>query len=258
MTIKSIEETVEQTKCEKCGQDLFIVSPDGKKFKCLCKCQKEAMLQAELDIQRKQHDYQVAQKKTCSLLGKRYANATFETAQIDANNEQAYKIAQSYCDKYKEMLDKGFGFYVCGPVGTGKTHLLACVCNFLTERLQDCAFTNFMNICNEIKQTYNSSASTENVLDKYSKMPFLFIDDLGKESYKKANGDAGWLDEQLFLILNNRYNNMLPTFFSSNYDIEEFVTEFGFDNAIIDRIKAMATRIINLKGENRRNGNVFE
>ena len=238
--------------CEKCGQNRFIISPDGIKVKCLCKCQKEELEQKELLEQKMQHDIMVKEKRTCSLLGKRYANASFETAELDENNKTAYSVAKSYCEKYKDMLDKGYGFYIHGPVGTGKTHLIACVCNYLTDKLQDCAFTNFMNITNDIKKSYSSTESTESVLDKYSKVPFLFIDDLGKESYRKANGDGAWLEEQLFLILNNRYNNMLPTFFSSNYSIEEFSSSFGFDNAIVDRIKAMATKTLNLKGKNRR------
>ena len=240
--------------CEKCGQNKFIVSPDGIMVKCLCRCEIEAEKAADLAEKKRQHDLVLSQKRTCSLLGKRYANATFDTVELDENNKLAYSVAKSYCDKYKEMLDNGYGFYVSGPVGTGKTHLLACVCNFLIEHLQDCAFTNLMNICNDIKRTYNTSESSESVIDKYSKVDFLFIDDLGKESYRKVNGDSGWLDEHIFLILNNRYNNMLPTFFSSNYSIEEFAKEFGFDNAIVDRIMAMATKKLTLKGKNRRIG----
>ena len=236
--------------CNNCGQPRYCVLDENTIVRAVCKCQSEERDKKAREQELAQLKDKIATKRQQSLLGKRYADATFETADINSQNEKAYGIARSYAEKYKDMLDKGYGFYVYGAMGTGKTHLTACVCNYLTDHLQNCIFTNFMNIMNDIRRAYGnvSPISPDGVIDKYSNIPFLFIDDLGKESYKKLSGDVGWLDEQLFNILNNRYNNMLPTIFSSNYAIDELSSTFGFDPALVDRISAMATRTIHLQG----------
>lgn len=240
--------------CNNCGGLRYCVLDEHTVVRAACKCMSEKIEKEEQEERLSQLKGQIVTKRQQSLLGKRYADATFETADINTKNKKAYEIAKSYAEKYKDMLEKGYGFYVYGEIGTGKTHLTACVCNYLTDHLQNCIFTNFMNIMNDIRKTYGreTAYSTDNIIDKYSNVPFLFIDDLGKESYKKLSGDIGWLDEQLFNILNNRYNNMLPTIFSSNYAIDELSSTFGFDPALVDRISAMATRAIHLQGENRR------
>ena len=240
--------------CDICGGDRFFVNPEDETLvvRVRCKCQSEKYTKQQEESQRKIDAAKIELTKVQSLLGKRYANATFETAEICEDNKKAYQVVKSYAEKYKTMLEKGYGFYVYGENGCGKTHLIACLCNYLTEKGQKCIFTNFTNIANDIRKTYNTNEITENVIEKYSRVPFLFLDDFGKEGYKKTNGDAGWIDEQLFTILNNRYNNMLPTIFSSNYSLEELTTRLSYDIAITDRAYEMATRQIHLKAKNRR------
>ena len=210
--------------CDICGEDRFFANPDNPNVvvRVRCKCQKEIAQQEEKERQLSLQKTKIELARSQSLLG------------------------------YKTMLDKGYGFYVYGTNGCGKTHLIACLCNFLTNKGQKCIFTNFTNIANDIRKTYNTNEITDNVIDKYSKVPFLFLDDFGKEGYKKANGETGWIDEQLFTILNNRYNNMLPTIFSSNFSLADLGDELNYDRALVDRATEMSTRIIHLQGKNRR------
>ncbi len=241
--------------CNKCGELRYTINPNNKQiYFCMCKCQSEAKKREQEEFTKRQQDIKIEQLKLTSLLGKRYRNATFENTQIDNQNFEIYQSTQRYAAKYDEMLKNGYGFYVYGKNGVGKTHLLACLCNYLTEHLQTCAFTNFLNIAEDIKSTYIKEQCEGNVIEKYSKVGFLFIDDFGKESYKKLKSDKEnlWLEEKIFEILNNRYNNMLPTIFSSNYSLEEMVKNFAFDKGIVERIYELSTRIFEMKGPNRR------
>lgn len=240
--------------CDICGKDRFLVNPEDETqvVRVKCKCQLENLQKQEQEQNKRMQDAKIELAKTQSLLGKRYANATFDSAEITPDNQNAYRTVKSYAEKYKTMLDKGYGFYVYGDNGCGKTHLIACLCNYLTEKGQKCIFTNFTNIANDIRRTYNTNEITENVIDKYSRVPFLFLDDFGKEGYKKVNGETGWIDEQLFTILNNRYNNMLPTIFSSNFSLADLGDVLNYDRALVDRAIEMATRQIHLKAKNRR------
>lgn len=241
--------------CIKCHKPRYIINPDtGKAFRCRCQCQTEQAKQQERQDQLNQQTTKIETLKFNSLLGKRYKNVSFATSEIDENNKNIYEKVQNYAERYAEMIDKGNGFYVHGSPGIGKTHLLACLCNYLTEHLQTCAFTNFLQIAEDIKSAYASNKSEEMIVLKYSNVTFLFIDDFGKESFKKLRNDSGssWLDEKIFEILNNRYNKMLPTIFSSNYTPQELSKEFGFDDAILDRVLDLSTIIFKMSGTNRR------
>lgn len=240
--------------CKKCKQPRYIKIEDFGVRRCVCECQKAE--NERLEFERKQEELKQKAKelKSMTLLGKRYENVTFDNSIIEEDNKKAYEIIKNYATKYNEMFKNGYGIYVYGETGVGKTHLLACLCNYLTDHLQSCIFTNFINIANDIKSVYDNGQSEDFIISKYSKVKYLFIDDLGKESFKKllnSNNNA-WLDEKIYHILNNRYNNMLPTIFSSNHSIKDMSSEFGFDKATMSRIISMSTFILKMNGEDKR------
>lgn len=249
---KNVED--EPLKCEVCGEDKVAVMLDGTKFKCLCKCEREEKYKTDNELRLSQLKLEIEHKKSQSLLGKRYKDASFDNIQVDENNEKAVEIIKSYANKCDEMLDKGYGMYIYGKNGCGKTHLTACLCNYLTEHNKRCIFTNFASIFNEIKTTFSRQVdeSQENVIDKYSKVPFLFIDDFGKELRKRSGDDLNWAEEQMFIILNNRYNNMLPTIFSSNHTLDSISNNFNLESSTVDRIYALSTKQVIIKGDSRR------
>lgn len=241
--------------CNLCGGERYVVNPNNPQDvrRALCACQTKERNEKQKAFETQQERAKIDQARSISLLGKRYATATFQTYKLTDDNKTALKVATSYAEKHKEMLDKGYGIYVYGKNGTGKTHLLACICNYLLEHGERCIFTNFTDVVNDLHSAMTQNKDITLVIDKYTTIPFLFIDDFGKESYKKISGNQyGWLDEQLFLILNKRYNNMLPTLFSSNFTLEELADAVHYDGSLIDRVSSMATRKIRLDGKSQR------
>ena len=68
-------------------------------------------------------------------------------------------------------------------------------------------FGTLINLLNEVKDTYTMENKTESfIIEKYSKVPLLIIDDLGKER------PSEWTLEKLFTIINNSlwYKKELP------------------------------------------------
>lgn len=255
MEIREDEHADEQglPVCNNCGDKRYIQNEDmGLLVRCLCKCQAEEEIRKKTEFEKQQKALQIKQAKLNSLLGKRYEKASFENSIYNESNKKIYDKVKEYAIRYEEMLSKGNGFYIYGTNGIGKTHLLACLCNYLTDHLQICAFTNFMQIAEDIKAAFNGSCNEEDVIRKYSAVKFLFIDDLGKESFKKLRDETSnmWLEEKIFEILNNRYNNKLPTIFSSNYSIQEISQSFKFDAATIDRIVELSTLVFKMTGDN--------
>ena len=91
-----------------------------------------------------------------------------------------------------------------------------------------------------------ASADT-NDIHRYYDVDLLIIDDLGTEILQK-NGEDNWLQEQVFDIINKRYNNHKPTIFSSNHSLNELVQERGMMPKTVDRIMEMSTAIIKVNG----------
>lgn len=185
-----------------------------------------------------------------SLLGERYRDCTFEDSVIVSEKFQTVLTrCERYCSIADEVLAKGYGLYIYGAsCGTGKTHLTACMCNALLDQYQKCMFTNITDISKVIMATFNGRGDTDRVIKQYVDVDFLFLDDIGTEVVKKNEGD-NWLQNQIYEIINLRYNNLKPTIFTSNYSLAELTEKRGLWHKTVDRIAEMSSAIINLEGE---------
>ena len=124
--------------------------------------------------------------------------------------------------------------------------------NELIKQHRPVLFTNFFEISQMIRGTFKGGLDTEqNILEKISNIDFLFIDDLGTEKVTR-NGEDNWLQDKIFEILNKRYNNKLPTIFTSNYSLEALDTQRGLMEKTVDRILEMSSAIIKIEGESHR------
>ena len=246
------------TKCHtrRCTKD--IIQPFGKRMPVTCDCMKEA--------ERKEEERKVQEEKLskldkirgASLLGDRYRDAWFIKTDLDrpTDFQMAFQRCQRYCHIADQALEHGYGMYIYGDSGTGKTHLTACMCNELMSQMHQCLFTNFFEISKLIKSTWNGNADSESVVRRICEVDFLFLDDLGTEILTK-NGEDNWLQGQVYDIINKRYNNKKPTIFSSNYSMNQLITDRGMMAKTVDRIGEMSTAMIKLSGESyRRKGKV--
>lgn len=95
-------------------------------------------------------------------------------------------------------------------------------------------------------------------LDAVKRSPILMIDDIG------ADAMSSWIQDEVFgVILQYRMQEQLPTFFSSNFTMDELeqhlsVTQRGDEEPlkakrIMERIRYL-TKEIEMTGRNRRNG----
>ena len=246
------------TKCHtrRCTKEP--IQPFGKRMPITCECMKEADRKEKELKEQKEKLRKLDKIRGASLLGDRYKDTTF--ANTDMNRpedfQKAFQRCRKYCQIPDQALEHGYGMYIYGDSGTGKTHLTACMCNELMAQMHQCLFTNFFEISKLIKSTWNGNADSENVVRRICEVDFLFLDDLGTEILTK-NGEDNWLQGQVFDIINKRYNNKKPTIFSSNYSMNQLITERGMMAKTVDRIGEMSTAMIKLSGESyRRKGKV--
>src|SRR5690554_700637 len=108
------------------------------------------------------------------------------------------------------------GFLLHGPVGTGKTHLLAGVIRYLTlEKGIACRFVEFTHLLSEIREQFDRGRGEADILGPISEVPVLAIDELGK------GRNNAWQLSIIDEIISKRYNRELTTLFTSNYTVNE-------------------------------------
>ena len=249
---ETLTETYELV-CKDCGgrryyqNNNFVVT-------CRCTCQAQAAEEEERRKQAEKRMESLQKLKALSLLGKRYQNASFEN--LDLNRPQdfinAVERCKNYCKNWDEVKKQGLGIYLYGDVGTGKSLLTACIGNYLLARFTTVLFTNFFEIAKQIKKTFVDNSMTESAfIDRLTGVDLLIIDDLGTEIVTK-NGEKTWLQDKIYDVINARYINQKPTIFSSNESLVDLVESCGLMKKTVDRIAAMSTAKIELRGSSYR------
>jgi DNA replication protein DnaC len=138
------------------------------------------------------------------------------------------------------------GIYIHGGVGSGKTHvayaLYAESSNVLKKKAR---FENIPEMLRtwrlDFPRPWAEKLHPEERLLEYRGL--LFLDDLGSEKMTE------WVEETLYLILNHRYNEVLPTIITSNLTIEQLADRVG--DRIASRVVGMCD-VVKLEGPDRR------
>ena len=233
--------------CEKCGKPKTYVSLlTGAAIPCLCDCEKARRKEQEQEEEKRRRMAAVAEFKSASLLGERFSAVNFGDTKTGENKsfDSAFARCKKYCENADAVFDNGYGIYLHGDKGTGKTHLAACIVNDLSEQLIPAVFTNFGEIA---KMAMKSPSQFERLCS----VEFLVIDDIGAQRVRGKDGDL-WLQEKVYEVVNCRYNEMLPTIFTSNYSLGDLVTECGVAARTVDRIAEMSSAVLKISGASRR------
>ena len=241
------------TKCHTLRVTKEIVPVLNRRMPVWCECMKEKERKDKERVEYMRKMSHLSHLRSASLLGERYSDVSFEKTDLSVDESfiKAYNICKKYCEITEEVLKEGYGIYLFGDSGNGKTHLTACMCNELINQYQECLFTNFFEISKLIRAGWNKNNTSPDIIKRICEVDFLFIDDLGTEKLQR-NGEDNWLQEQVFDIINKRYNNRKPTIFSSNYSLNELITDRGMMQKTVDRINEMSTATIKLTGSSYR------
>jgi len=172
---------------------------------------------------------------------KELQEARFKDVDIkDRKRVKVIKWLKDFYDNYdgiKEMK----GLFLHGTFGGGKTYLIYALLNELkiSKKITYEAIY-FPEILKKLKEDWDSYNSK---LDYYANVPILLIDDIGAESVSEWSRD-----EVLGTILQNRMNNRLTTFFTSNLTIEELEIHLSQTKTSLDKVKSrrIIERIKNL------------
>jgi DNA replication protein DnaC len=244
--------------CPHCGQELqaeYFEFPPALQHKygkpgewyyhpCTPECEKKNE-RREWELMRR--DARVAILRERSGLSKRmkgYTLGNFRPTVSNAAGRARVKV-DGYLEDWEENRDAGKGLYFCGGVGTGKTHLAVAVMNELIRRKRiPSLFVTVPELLDNLRETYNKPGrNLDEWMDAVQNAEFLVLDDLGSERTTE------WVRERIFVIVNHRYREALPTVFTSNTGPKDLAEQLGERTA--SRIIAMCDWIA-LEGDDYR------
>ncbi|MCX7632795.1 MAG: ATP-binding protein [Turneriella sp.] len=112
------------------------------------------------------------------------------------------------------------GLFFIGPPGTGKTLLATTILNelILTARIP-CRYIKISrDFFQQLRATFSNESDlygrTESVFNEIAQQEVLVIDDFGIQA------DSDWEQRTLYDLIDVRYENDLPTIFTSNIDLD--------------------------------------
>jgi len=237
--------------CPHCGRMLKYkaYSMFGRLFgthleRCDCpgaKAEREKLYQEQL---KKQQEEELRRKMERierlfqqSRLGKRFRDRTFEAFEISDYNRKAFEIALDYAQNFGMYKEKGEGLFITGGYGVGKTHLAAAITNYLIRsKMATVIFGNVTTLLGRLRSAYSDDSEYEEtqILKELHDVDLLVIDDLGKEK------PTPWVEEKLYNVVNERYENYKPIIVTSNLELEEIEQRLETcGGAIVSRIIEM-------------------
>lgn len=274
--IPSTQPVPKPEKCKYCGKTLYYecVVLMGQAMiwnleKPRCDCEKAVAFWKGWDAKQEKikkekelaEEQELRKQKIESILGKsgikkRYLSRTIDSFSVTAENKRSFEVATDYIKNFREYFTQGKGLYLEGPCGTGKTHLAIAIALAIINTGVPVICKTSIDILGDIKRCYerNSEVTEEEVLKAYKTVDLLIIDDLGKEQVTE------WSVPVLYSILNERYEALLPTIITTNYNTTALAEKLSAKGdtetatAIISRFVESSKRVTMSWADYRRKG----
>jgi DNA replication protein DnaC len=130
-----------------------------------------------------------------------------------------------------------------GPVGTGKTTLAMLVSKAALKAGRSVAIYSLPRLLNEIRDTHRAERSHVDLLVRLTAVDLLHVDDVGAER------TSDWVLEQLYAIVNARYEDERSVIITTNLERDELVEQIR--ERTVSRLEEMCT-LVPLYGEDAR------
>ena len=154
-------------------------------------------------------------------LPQRYRDVAFDRFPVTEMPAPVVAEVRRFTRDIDRMLDEGRGKWFMGDVGTGKTTLAMLISKSALAAGRTCAIYSLPRLLNVLRDTIGSEDGTLDLLDRLATVDLLHLDDLGAENTSE------WVLEQLYSIVNTRYEDERSLVITTNLDPEQLADQIG-------------------------------
>lgn len=196
----------------------------------------------------------LARKRAAAVAGrlpKRFREVSFDrepVVSIERENPTVVREVRSYVHGIDQRIAAGRGIWFTGKVGTGKTTLAMLVSKVAMEADHTVAIYSLPKLLAMLRNTYADDAvySLGDLVDRLCAIDLLHVDDVGAEQ------TSPWVLEQLYTIVNTRYEDGRAMVLTTNLDDRALKGQIG--ERTVSRIYEMCGMPLGLYGEDNRSG----
>jgi DNA replication protein DnaC len=192
----------------------------------------------------------IAKRRMAGLEGRmprHYRGVSFERPPVPEIARVAPDVVQEvrrYVREIDANLDAGRGLWLMGDVGTGKTTLAMIVSKAAIDAGRSVAIYSLPRLLNLIRAAIETEAGMIGFLEQLAAVDLLHIDDLGAENTTE------WVLEQLYSIVNSRYEDERAMIVTTNLRYDELIEQLG--ERTVSRLVAICGDGLPLFGEDDR------
>jgi DNA replication protein DnaC len=180
-----------------------------------------------------------------AVIPRKYRGTSFDRAPVTDMPGPQVQVVKRFVHDIESNLDTGRGLWFYGTVGTGKTTLAMLVSRSALDAGRTVAIYSLPRLLAEIRATFESDSEGSYVdfLDRLTAVDLLHIDDVGAER------TSDWVLEQLYAIVNARYEDERSVMITTNLERDELVEQIK--ERTVSRLEEMCT-LVPLYGEDAR------
>jgi DNA replication protein DnaC len=190
-------------QCPKCGDDGFVLDEAGEAVACECR-------ERRIRISR--------MEGVSSVIPRKYRGVSFDRAPLPdlrRTNPAAVQEVERFVSRIDELLEEGRGLWLIGDVGTGKTTLAMLISKAALDAGRSVAIYSVPRLLAEIRDTYDADSGERSYMDFFQRLvsvDLLHLEDLGAEK------QTDWVLEQLYSLVNQRYEDTRSVLVTSNVE----------------------------------------
>ena len=185
-------------------------------------------------------------RKLAGVIPRRYQGVSFDRAPVTLIEPTVVREVRKYVDGLEGNLTDGKGIWFEGDVGTGKTTLAMLISAEALKQGHSVAIYSLPRLLGLLRETFDddSEASLSTLLERLAAVELLHIDDVGAEQ------SSPWVLEQLYTIVNTRYEDDRAVVLTTNLSPPELQEQIG--ERTVSRIIEMCGDPLLLKGTDQR------
>jgi DNA replication protein DnaC len=189
-----------------------------------------------------------------SVIPPRYRGVSFDRPPVsdmarDLQTKIVVERVRAFVAELDDRLESGQGLWLTGGTGTGKTTLAMLASKAALEAGYSVAIYSLPKLLARIRRTYDGEPGGDSYsafFERLTSVDLLHIDDLGAE--KKSD----WVLEQLYALVNERYEEERSMLITSNFDGVQLEEQVG--PRIVSRLTEMTEPLPLLGEDNRKEG----